>query len=33
MAKKSDKDKGSTSIVDEIELQLEEALTRRKPYV
>ena len=33
MAKKSDKDKGSTSIVDEIELQLEEALTRRKAEV
>ena len=33
MAKKDDKDKGSTSIVDEIELQLEEALSRRKDEV
>ena len=33
MAKKDDKDKGSNSIVDEIELQLEEALSRRKDEV
>ncbi len=33
MAKKIDKDKGSSSIVDEIELQLEEALSRRKEEV
>ena len=33
MAKKDDKDKGSTSIVDEIELQLEEALSKRKKEV